>query len=250
MFKYGIILGGALITSSFANADMIKPLIQQCASGVPERVALSIISQESAFNPFAIGVNKGAKITFDKPKSKEDAVYIARRLISAGYNLDMGYAQINSANLKRLGITVDQVFDPCMNLRAMQHILGDCYNRAQGDNKLQKAFSCYNTGNHSAGFRNGYVRKVTLKYNALGNQGYNIDRAVYTKSGGLPKDSHNLGLYANAINGNVSSNISDNAIANNHEILENKAVLNAGISDNKNADFGDIFTKSKNDIFY
>lgn len=252
IFKYSFCFGGLLLASSFSYADMIQPnnLIKQCASGVPERVALAIISQESGFNPYAIGVNR-AKVSFSKPKNQSEAIYIAKKLISSGHNIDMGYAQINSANLKWLGLSVDQVFDPCTNLKAMQHILGDCYNRAGGNNRLQKAFSCYNTGNHSSGFNNGYVRKVTLKYNSLNdNKMYALNNAVYKQNVALPKDSHNLGAYANQVNLNDGENISVNAIANKVEMLENKAVISAEASDNKNASFGDVFTKSKNDIFY
>lgn len=252
IFKYGFFVGGLLLVNSISHADMIQPnnLIKQCASGVPERVALAIISQESGFNPYAIGVNR-KKVSFSKPKNKSEAVYIAKKLISSGHNIDMGYAQINSANLKWLGLSVDQVFDPCTNLKAMQHILGDCYNRAGGNNKLQKAFSCYNTGNHSSGFNNGYVRKVTLKYNALNdNKMYALNNAVYKENSQLPKDSNNLGNYANQVNNIELENISVNAIANKPEMLENKAVISVEASDNKNASFGDVFTKSKNDIFY
>lgn len=252
IFKYCFCIGGLLLINSLSHADMIQPnnLIKQCASGVPERVALAIISQESSFNPYAIGVNR-AKVSFSKPKNKSEAVFIAKKLIASGHNIDMGYAQINSANLKWLGLSVDQVFDPCMNLKAMQHILGDCYNRANGNNRLQKAFSCYNTGNHSSGFSNGYVRKVTLKYNSMGdNKMYAINNAVYKDRNQLPKDANNLGAYANEINSNGVENISVNAIANKTEMLENKAVINTEASDNKNAGFGDVFSKSKNDIFY
>jgi len=59
----------------------------------------------------------------------------------------------------------ESIFDPCVNLASAQRVLVDCYKRAAklhgaGQNALYAAFSCYNTGNLTSGFRNGYVGKV------------------------------------------------------------------------------------------
>tara|TARA_R110000772_G_scaffold262888_1_gene382225 strand:+ start:2322 stop:2777 length:456 start_codon:yes stop_codon:yes gene_type:complete len=75
----------------------------------------------------------------------------------------MGLAQINSANLSWLKLTVKQVFDPCANLRAGAFILTDNYHRAvrSGEERpLHAALSAYNTGSFTRGLRNGYVEKV------------------------------------------------------------------------------------------
>lgn len=138
-------------------------LAQQCAPQVEVNVASAIVKSESSFNPFAIGVNRAAGLK-KQPTSYEEAVSVAKRLISQGRNIDVGFAQINSANFKRLNLSVEQVFDPCTNLSAMQFIFNDCRNRAKGKD-LHKAMSCYNTGNHSSGFRNGYVAKVSRNLN-------------------------------------------------------------------------------------
>lgn len=231
-----------------ANASSISEnILKQCASSVPKNVALAIISQESGFNPLAIGVNR-AKISFKKPKNQSEAIYIAKKLIEAGHNIDMGYAQINSANLKVLNLSVNQIFDPCINLKAMQFILNDCYARAKGNNRLQKAFSCYNTGNYSLGFKNGYVNKVSLKYNSLLAKTSNLE---YKNP--LPKDSIALGEYANKINNSNTDNIENNkyyAIANDQKILENKNTLVYESTKKDDTSFGDIFSKPVNDVFY
>ena len=247
--KYLLGFGGLFLVSNAVSANMVQPnLLKQCAGAIPERIALSIISHESSYNPLAIGVNKGAKVSFKKPKTKSEAVYVAKQLINAGYNIDMGYAQINSANLKGLKLSVDQVFDPCTNLKAMQYIFGDCYSRASGENRIQKALSCYNTGNHRSGFANGYVRKVTAKYNAL-SSGSGFKKAVVN----LPRDSDNLAIYANSVvnsDFDNNENLEHNAIANKNLIVENQREIKRESSDNKVANTGDIFTNSKNDIFY
>lgn len=137
-------------------------LTQQCASAVPTITTNSIVRQESTFNPYAIGIAGGLK---NQPKSYAEAVATASDLIRKGYNIDMGLAQINSSNLGKLGLSVSQVFEPCTNLNAMQKIFVGCYNGATkltSDRQLaiRMAFSCYNTGNYSKGFSNGYVQKI------------------------------------------------------------------------------------------
>lgn len=131
-------------------------LIQQCANQMPLNLAQAIVKTESRFNPYAIGVNK-AKALKKQPKSYTEAISIATHLIQRGYNIDMGLAQINSSNLHWLGLSVEQVFDPCVNLNTMQKIYHMCFKKGGSE---EKALSCYNTGSLSKGFRNGYVSKV------------------------------------------------------------------------------------------
>lgn len=241
----------SLITLDANASNISENLLKQCASSVPKNVALAIISQESGFNPYAIGVNR-AKVSFKKPKNQSEAIHIAKKLIEAGHNIDMGYAQINSANLKVLKLSVNQVFDPCTNLKAMQFILNDCYSRAKGTNKLQKAFSCYNTGNYSLGFKNGYVNKVSLKYNSfLSKQNNSIDKNVNLEK--LPNGSAALAEYANMINNSSPHNAENNeyyAIANGDKMLENNQTLVSEYAKKDNSNFGDIFSKPINDAFY
>ena len=138
-----------------AKAENIDNLIAQCANQTPSYVAHAIIKTESGYNPFAIGINKNGKSVggYKKPTSYNDAVLMAKKLIASGNNIDLGLAQINSANLPRLKLTVENVLNPCTNLSAMQYILSSCFQSAgvngYGD-KIQRAFSCYNTGNHTS----------------------------------------------------------------------------------------------------
>ncbi len=124
----------------------------------------AIVRTESAFRPWSIGINGGARLK-KQPSSKEEAVSIAKDLISRGYSIDMGLGQINSANLARLGITVEKVFDPCMNLAAAGTILHENYlsalkNGQTQQHALQSALSAYNTGSFTRGVSNGYVQRV------------------------------------------------------------------------------------------
>ena len=89
---------------------------------------------------------------------------MAERYIARGYSVDIGLMQVNSRNLAALGITVEQVLDPCTNIHAAATILTADYaaaarTRGDGQAALQAALSAYNTGDFYRGFANGYVAR-------------------------------------------------------------------------------------------
>jgi len=139
-------------------------LAQECAPWVAHETMAAIVKTESAFRPLAIGINGGETLT-RQPVSKEEAVETANWLIANGYSIDMGLGQINSANLARIGLTVEDAFDPCKNLAAAATILRENYQAASRKKQdeqaaLYAALSAYNTGSFTRGFSNGYVQKV------------------------------------------------------------------------------------------
>lgn len=165
-------------------------LVAQCAPNVAADTMLAIISTESAGNPWAIGVNKGAQIT--PPKSQSEAVKAAKQLAAKGASFDMGLGQINSNNMAWLGLSFEKVFDPCTNITAAAKVLTNNYKTAVYSgvkNPLGAALSMYNTGSPHKGFRNGYVSKVyknhgsgvgkrLVNYEALVNQSAPVVPAI------------------------------------------------------------------------
>lgn len=142
---------------------MLDALIAQCAYNTHPDTVRAIIQVESAGNPYAIGVNFGGS-NGRKPNSATEAALVARNLIANGKNIDMGLMQINSANMRRLGLSTEAMFDPCTNIRIGTKILSSNYAQAvdiygPGENALRAALSAYNTGSMVKGFRNGYVAK-------------------------------------------------------------------------------------------
>ena len=138
-------------------------LIAVCAPAIHPATALAIVAHESKLNPWAVGIN-GARAS-SQPTTREQAVTLAKTMVEKGYSVDVGYAQINTSTLKSLGLTIEQGFEPCRNLGAMQTVLIRNYAIAaeqlgEGQPALQAALSAYNTGNMHAGVRNGYVRAV------------------------------------------------------------------------------------------
>jgi type IV secretion system protein VirB1 len=139
-------------------------LAAACAPLVAPVTMVAVVRAESQGDPYRIGVNRGPP-PVRQPDSHDEAVRTAGALVSGGWDIDLGLAQINSANLGWLGLSLDRVFDPCENLRAAAVVLTLCYERAVSDHPagqpaLQAALSCYNTNSLTHGFANGYVQRV------------------------------------------------------------------------------------------
>ena len=129
---------------------------------VSPEVMQHIVHVESSANPYAIGVVGGQLER--QPKNLAEALATVQMLDTRGYNFSVGLAQVNRANLGRYGLdSYQKAFSACANLSAGAHILADCYASAHGD--WGKAFSCYYSGNFTAGFRDGYVQKVYASIN-------------------------------------------------------------------------------------
>lgn len=137
-----------------------------CAPQVHTSTVQALVSVESAFNPWAIGVVDGALLR--QPRHRNEAIATAQALRAAGRNFSVGLAQINVGNFSRLGLSLATAFEPCTNLAAMQAVLTECFERAlrrsarssADQAALRAALSCYYSGNFTTGFRHGYVRKV------------------------------------------------------------------------------------------
>ena len=155
-------------TQKLAESPSFDQLAAKCAPSVHIATLQALARTESRFNPYAIGVVDG---TVTQPKTLDDAIATAKALHKAGKNFSMGLAQINKYNLPRFGLSYETVFDPCQNLQAGAQILGDCFDRAgSADSQiaLQKALSCYYSGNFKTGFTQdfkgqpSYVKRIQL----------------------------------------------------------------------------------------
>jgi type IV secretion system protein VirB1 len=147
----------------------LMALAQQCAPYVAPETVVAVARVESSLNPYAIGVVGGALKR--QPANLAEALSTARALERQGRNFSLGIAQVNRYNLPKYGLTYEQAFDPCQNLRVGGKILQECYARAlpghgTEQHALRAAFSCYYSGNFIRGFRPdragelSYVQKV------------------------------------------------------------------------------------------
>lgn len=141
----------------------------QCAPHVAPSTMNAIVQVESGGNPLAMNIN-GEQRLARQPKDKQEASRWAAWLISHGYSVDLGLAQVNSRNLQRLGVTAAQMFEPCDNLKSGAKILTENYAAAARQLGPERqataaAISAYNTGNYRSGISNGYVAKVAAAAN-------------------------------------------------------------------------------------
>lgn len=120
-------------------------LLSECAPAIAPVTLAAVVQQESGGNPLALHDNTTGRSY--RPASHADAAQLARDLVAQGHSVDIGLAQINSRNLSNLGMTVDQVLQPCANLRAAQAVLLEGWQRS-GD--LRATLSAYNTGRLSS----------------------------------------------------------------------------------------------------
>lgn len=139
-------------------------LAATCAPHVAPDTLQAIVQVESGFDALALGINGKPRMQV-RARSLKEATILARSLVKQGRSVDLGLGQINSANLDRLGLSIEAAFDPCRNLAAAARVLAEGYAQArphQTDDQagLRAALSIYNTGHPTHGLRNGYVAKV------------------------------------------------------------------------------------------
>lgn len=138
-------------------------LAERCAPAVDPITVAAIVRVESAGNPYAIGVVGGRLAR--QPRSLAEALATANKLQADGWRFSVGLAQIYIKNVERFGLTVEQAFDPCTNLKKMSTVLHDCWSRSSRENRggtwaMRAAISCYHSNSFHVGESLGYVDRV------------------------------------------------------------------------------------------
>lgn len=171
VFRFSVILV-LLMANPLAGAADMDSLLRRCAPEVHPVTMGAIVRQESGGNYLVIGDDGDFSLPRAQrvqqsiyPVSLTDAVRIAADLDSKGHVFGVGLGQVTNRNLKRMGVSVSEAFDPCRNLQLSRDILLGNYQDAEkqygsGQGALLAAISKYNTGSFVNGHRNGYVAKV------------------------------------------------------------------------------------------
>ncbi len=162
--------------AQLSDADFVS-LAGRCAAGAPADTLLAIARTESALNVNAISINRpnaaarragysdGQLVLTKQPKDRREATYWLHWFLLRRYTVSIGLMQVNSEMAPQFHVKPDQLLEPCTNLRIGAAILISVYTHlareiGEGFSALDVALSFYNTGNPTAGFRNGYVAKV------------------------------------------------------------------------------------------
>ncbi|HDX8143326.1 TPA: lytic transglycosylase domain-containing protein [Campylobacter fetus subsp. venerealis] len=152
------------VSNIFAN-EINLSIIDQCKNqNVDTEIIKQIIEVESKYQQFAINVNKVGSFTL---KTKKEAKALADFYIKQGYSVDIGLMQFNSSNLKEFSYSIDEILEPCNNIKAGSDIFYLAYESTNPNldknERINKALSVYNTGNQQLGFKNGYVAKFDIQ---------------------------------------------------------------------------------------
>ena len=96
------------LTTTVGAKMHLNTLISTCSPQVHPNTMHALISVESANNPLAIAVVKGAYLS-KQPSSYQEAVQLVNQLTSLNANFSVGIAQINSTNFKKYAVTAAAV---------------------------------------------------------------------------------------------------------------------------------------------
>lgn len=146
-------------------------LAAKCAPAVHPQTLKSLIGNESTYNPYAIGVVDGRLER--QPKSLREAVATAERLEREGFRFSVGIGQLLVTNMRALGLSYAQAFEPCRNLQAISELMVKNYTKALTANPnpqeaLRDSLSMYYSGNPVRGYQPdkegdlSYVQKVVV----------------------------------------------------------------------------------------
>jgi len=145
-----ILLAGLIYSAAF---------LSRCGPCVAPSTTQAIILVESAGEALAIGDNTLRKSFL--PGTRSEAVGLAKELIARGHSVDLGLMQINSCHLAHMRLSLNELFDPCRNVRAGTAILADFYRQYPNQDPgltLFNALSAYNTGRAWRG--ESYVNRI------------------------------------------------------------------------------------------
>lgn len=150
-------------------------LAQECAPQIATETLAAVVSVESGFQPFAIRINSDHPLA-DQPQTRNEAIEMATTLMAEGHDVDLGLGGINSGNLGRLGLSVSDTFDFCLNIKASAALLEGYYQialqsgatTAQAEAVMLRSY--FGNGDASIGEMVGYDRQVLAERERLSSQ--------------------------------------------------------------------------------
>ena len=171
------LLHGQTQANTRLTPTQFASLTHVCASTVPTDTLAAIARTESALYPFALSINypqtaarnagfaNSTMLLARQPATLAEAVGWATWFESHGYTVSIGLMQVNTQTAKLYRVSLQQLFDPCANVRTGAAIITTYYHQSHRSvpstsEALLNAISAYNTGNTNSGYSNGYVGGV------------------------------------------------------------------------------------------
>lgn len=200
---------------------LLAGLYMECGTGVHPETLHAIVKTESTGNPYVI-----ANVTDNESyylTSEEEAISKAKELESSGKKYSAGLMQIYSGNFSAYNLTSDNVFNFCKNISTGADILSKCFIKSKEENEetdmdshLEKALSCYYSGNFKRGFikdeniNSSYIDRIKLNYSSI-FQVPAFSNSAYRKYEFTGSDGENLFTLnrSNPSNINKKQNIDD-----------------------------------------
>jgi type IV secretion system protein VirB1 len=149
-------------------AEGFPLLAADCTPNAPLNTLRAMVRVESNFYANALSVNQPKRTNTRltrQPQSKQEALAWTRWLLRNNYTVSVGLMQVNSVDATQRGIALEQLLDPCLNIKIGWQILTEKYQApaakyGPGQKALLEALSLYNSGSPRLGFSNGYVARV------------------------------------------------------------------------------------------
>jgi len=156
-------------------------LLAECTIDVHPQTVAAVIRVESNGDPLAIAPVVLRKDRARLPRIRSiprsntigEAVAKAESLINRGYSVSLGLMQINDMHYERFGVSVADLFNPCMNIKIGTTILSENYIQAGNvyENprlRMVGMLSAYNTGRYKGSTQGArYASRVIEKAGAI-----------------------------------------------------------------------------------
>ncbi|TCM51160.1 type IV secretion system protein VirB1 [Rhizobium sp. PP-F2F-G48] len=140
-------------------------IAQNCAPLIKTEILAAVVSIESSFDPLAIRLNSDAPRP-ERAQSRAEAIEIATTLVAEGHSIDLGLGGVSSYDLPRLGLSISDLFEPCLNLKATATLLDRYYRAAVATGTTGREAeaamlqSYYGRGDAAVGAMFGYDQRI------------------------------------------------------------------------------------------
>lgn len=105
-------------------------LAERCAPGADPKPLSAIVRQASGYEPLALQFDGAPGGTVKLQASdRPEAIQLASELVIAGHRVRVGLAGLDTRDVERLGLSLGDAFEPCLNVRTAARLLAEAPGR-------------------------------------------------------------------------------------------------------------------------